>query len=48
MFNSDYITKQDIKEHNSNFQHIEYNSTYIQHNSIYRILIIRGSGSGKK
>ena len=40
MFNSDYITKQDIKEHNSNLPEIP--------DHLYRILIIRGSGSGKK
>ena len=39
MFNFDYITKEDIKEHNSNWPEIlDYP---------YIILIVGGSGSGK-
>ena len=39
MFNFDYITKEDIKEHNPNWPEIPDHP--------YRILIIGGSGSGK-
>ena len=39
MFNSDYITKEGIKEHNPNWPKIPYHP--------YRIIIIGGSGSGK-
>ena len=39
MFNFDYITKQDIKDHNPNWPEI------LDHP--YRILILEGSGSGK-
>ena len=39
MFNFDYITKEDIKEHNSNWPEIPDHP--------YRILIVRESGSGK-
>ena len=39
MFNFDYITKEDIKEHNPNWPKIP--------DHIYRILITGGSGSGK-
>ena len=39
MFNFDYITKEDINEHNPNRQKNPWS---------YRKLIIRGSGSGKK
>ena len=39
MFNFDYITKEDIKEQNSNLLEIPDHS--------YRILIVGGSGSGK-
>ena len=39
MFNFDYITKEDIKEHNSNWPQIPHHR--------YRILIVGGSGSGK-
>ena len=39
MFNFDYITKEDMKEHNPNWQEIPDNP--------YRILIVGGSGSGK-
>ena len=39
MFNFDYITKEDIKEHNPKWPEI--------HDHPYRILIIKGSGSGK-
>ena len=38
MFNFDYITKEDIKEHNRNWSEIPDHP--------YRILIVRGSGSG--
>ena len=38
MFNFDYITKEDIREHNPNWPNISDHP--------YRILIIRGSGSG--
>ena len=40
MFNFDYITKEDIKEHNTNWPEIL--------DRPYRIFIIGGSGSGKK
>ena len=40
MFNFDYITKEDIKEHNPNLPEIL--------NHPYAILIVGGSGSGKK
>ena len=40
MFNFDYITKEDIKEHNTNWPEIP--------DRPYRIFIIGGSGSGKK
>ena len=39
MFNFDYITKEDIKEHNPNWSEI------LDHQ--YRILIVGGSGTGK-
>ena len=39
MFNFDYITKEDIKEHNLKWPEI--------FDHPYRILIIGGSGSGK-
>ena len=39
MFNFDYITKEDIKEHNPNWPEIPDHP--------YRILIVWGSGSGK-
>ena len=39
MFNFDYITKEDMKEHNPNWPEIPDHQ--------YRILIVRGSGSGK-
>ena len=39
MFNFDYITKEDIKEHNPNWPEIP--------DYPYRILIVGGSGSGK-
>ena len=39
MFNFDYITKEDKKEHNPNWPQIPDHS--------YRILILRGSGFGK-
>ena len=39
MFNFDYITKEDIKEHNPNWPEIPDHS--------YRILIVGSSGSGK-
>ena len=39
MFNSDYITEEDIKNHNLNWPEIPDNP--------YRILIVGGSGSGK-
>ena len=39
MFNSDYITKEDIKEHNPNWPEVADNP--------YRILIVWGSQSGK-
>ena len=39
MFNFDYITKEDIKEHNPNWPKIADHP--------YRILIVGGSGSGK-
>ena len=39
MFNFDYVTKEDIKEHNPNWQEISDHP--------YRILIIGNSGSGK-
>ena len=37
MFNSDYITKKDIKEHNPNWAEVSGRP--------YRILIVGGSGS---
>ena len=40
MFKFDYITKEDIKEHNPNLPEIL--------NHPYTILIVGGSGSGKK
>ena len=40
MFNFDYITKEDIKEHNSNWPEIAHHS--------HTVLIIGSSGSGKK
>ena len=40
MFNFDYITKEDIKEHNSNWPEIPDHP--------HRVLIIGSSGSGKK
>ena len=39
MFNFDYITKEDLKEHNPNWPEIP--------NHPYNILIVGGSGSGK-
>ena len=39
MFNSDYITKEDTKEHNPNWPESPDHP--------YRVLIIGGSGSGK-
>ena len=39
MFDFDYITKEDIKNHNSNWSEIPDHP--------YRILIIGGSGSGR-
>ena len=39
MFNFDYITKEDIKEHNPNWPNIPDHP--------YRILTAGGSGSGK-
>ena len=39
MFNFDYITKEDIKEHNPNWPQFS--------DDRYRILIVRGSGSGE-
>ena len=39
MFNIDYITKEDIKEHNPNWPEIPDHP--------YKILIVGGSGSGK-
>ena len=39
MFNFDYITKEDIKEHNSNWPEIPDHP--------YRILIVGEPGSGK-
>ena len=39
MFNFDYITKGDIKEHNPNWPEIPDHP--------YRILLVGGSGSGK-
>ena len=39
MFNFNYITKEDIKEHNPNCPEIP--------DHLYRILIVEGSGSGK-
>ena len=39
MFNYDYNTKEEIKEHNPNWLEIPDHS--------YRILIVGGSGSGK-
>ena len=39
MFNFDYVTKEDIKEHNPNSPEI--------HDHPYRILIVGGSGFGK-
>ena len=39
MINSDYITKENIKEHNTNWPKIP--------DHLYRISIIGGSGSGK-
>ena len=39
MFNFDYITKEDIKEHNPNWADV--------HDHPYKILIVGGSGSGK-
>ena len=39
MFSFDDITKENIKEHNTNWSDIPDHS--------YRILIVRGSGSGK-
>ena len=39
MFNFDYITKEDIKEHNPNWLQIP--------NHAYRILAVGGSRSGK-
>ena len=39
MFNFDYITKEDMKEHNPNWPEIPDHQ--------YRTLIVRGSGSGK-
>ena len=40
MFNFDYITKEDIKEHNSNWAEIP--------DHLYRILIVGGSGYGDR
>ena len=40
MFNFDYITKEDMKEHNPNWQESPDNP--------YGILIVGGSGSGKQ
>ena len=40
MFNFDYITKEDIKEHNSNWPEIP--------DHLHRVLIIGSSASGKK
>ena len=39
MFNFDYITNEDIKEHNPNWPEIP--------DYLYRILVVGGSGSGK-
>ena len=39
MFNFDYTTKEDLKEHNPNWLKLSDNP--------YRILIVGGSGSGK-
>ena len=39
MFNFDYITKEDIKEHNKNWSKIP--------DHLYRTLIVQCSGSGK-
>ena len=39
MFNFDYLTKEDIKEHNSNWPEIPDHP--------YRMLLVGGSGSGK-
>ena len=39
MFNFDYITKEDIKEHNANWSQIPDHP--------YRILIVEGYGIGK-
>ena len=39
MFNFDYITKEDIKEHNQNWPETP--------DHLYRILILEGSGSEK-
>ena len=39
MFNFDFITKEDIKEQNPNWPQIP--------DHLYRILTVRGSGSGK-
>ena len=39
MFNDDYITKEDIKEHNPNWAEIPDHP--------YRVLIVQVSGSGK-
>ena len=39
MFNFDYITKEDIKEHNANWSQIPDHT--------YRILIVEGYGIGK-
>ena len=39
MFSFDYITKQDIKEHNPNWPEIP--------DHLYRILVVGVSGSGK-
>ena len=40
MINYDNVTKENIKDHNANWQQIPYHPN--------RILIIGGSGSGKK
>ena len=40
MFNFDYITKEDIEEHNSNWAEIP--------DHLYRILIVGGSGYGDR
>ena len=40
MFYFNYITKEDIKEHNKNWSKIP--------DHLYRILIVQGSGSGKQ